>query len=282
MARKRTGRIAFAQISMPPSFSWRSRDTRLSDALVPGTAIERYGREWRIGGVGTEDGFFEGRIGFERVTGSTEVWDDRAKDFTTAAVRQGATSAFSIDVDDLVVSFQLRPGLIKRTSFTGAFEELLTEGSQVEGWKVEPFVNETTFADFVGSVDRLKSVRIRAELPNPNWKRRQSTKRLFDAAKAKSMTLDIQEVEGEGVELEHPLLEELILHTAELDYGYTVAHGVEDGQIVTYDSRNDNAPPEAQAAADPESGEVPFEALRQAVRDLEVETDDQRSDGPQQ
>src|SRR5688500_17253598 len=106
-------------------------------SLVPGTSAERYNRVWRMGPI-TSNGVISGRIGYERVVGTAELWDARRGDFVTNAMREGRTSPFAVVVEDLVVGFQLRSGLIRRTSFTGAFQALLNEAAGFELWRVHP------------------------------------------------------------------------------------------------------------------------------------------------
>ena len=77
---------------------------------MPGTAVRRYGRLWRLGQWRYDDDAIVGRIGFEAEPGVTELWSEERNDFVDTAVPTGVTSPFAIRPADFRVAFQLRPG----------------------------------------------------------------------------------------------------------------------------------------------------------------------------
>lgn len=274
MARQRLGRIALARVRTPVRGALTSRRRLLGTALVPGSRVERYGREWRMGAIalsGDAETYYEGRIGFQRVTGRTELFDEHRKEFTQAAIIQGASSAFSLDVRSLIVAFQLRPGVIKRSSFTGAFQGLLTEGSQLDGWEVRPLVEEETLEGFQARVEAITELRVRIKEPNPDWSGRDRLRRISVDANAEVTDIVWHSSDEEGVDTAAEVVREAIDHAYHRGYGHLLAHGREHGHEIKYDSRTDTAPPEVQAPASPETGEVPFTSLRDATGQPEID-----------
>lgn len=209
---------------------------------------------------------FTGRIGFERSRGRTELWDEVEQDFLTEVLREGATSPFALNARSMIVAFQLRSSpQIKRQSFTGAFQALLREGSQQDGWEVTPLTKETTLDDFVARVEVLTQFKIRLLRPNPDFKHRERVERLIEGTRAQ--LLDIAAQNDEGVELDDPTVQEAIAHVDD-GYGHYIAKGTERGSTVAFDSRTDEAPPEVQTpAVDPETGEVALSELEAAARE---------------
>jgi hypothetical protein len=104
-------RIAFARVkglTLPSP----SPSDEIRRALVPGTAITRYTRLWRLGQWREIDGDIAGRIGFQARGGVAEIWDPEALDFRQQQLPAGTTSPFVLDAETLRVAFQIRPGLI--------------------------------------------------------------------------------------------------------------------------------------------------------------------------
>ena len=126
----------------------------------------------------------------------------------------GATSPFAIDLDSLTISFQLRSGTIKRTSFTGAFEGLLNEASSVEGWGVAPLLDETSFAAWRSRVDRITEIKLRIERPNPNYGQRHQLRELVEGTRAYLVNLDAKAIPDDpvGINIEEELIAEAIEH----------------------------------------------------------------------
>jgi hypothetical protein len=279
MARRKTGRVAFAIIEVE-SATISDLDSLAADSLVPGKSISRYGREWRMGAVSRlEVGVWAGRIGFQRTTGSGEIWNDKVGDFMTVPIIEGKTSPFVLDLRRRDVAYQLRPGVIKRQSFTGAFEQLLNEGVGWPAWAVVPQLDEMTFAEWQGSVDRIDSIHFKLELPNPNWEGREDLGQVmseFDAALLE-ITAKADPDDPDGIDLSTGLPAQAVAHV-EREYGTFKATGKVDGLASTFDSATDSAPPERQVTeVNPETGEVTYEQLRDALDDIDADATD--SDG---
>ena len=164
----------------------------------------------------------------------------------------------------LRMAFQIRPPLVKRTSFTGAMSELLDETTAVSGWAIIPDLNKESFEEWAGQVDTIKSIRIRVERPNPHYGPRKRVENLIEGTKSKLATIVLEAQEGESVDLSDPFVAELIDHVAH-DYGELSATGVHDGESEKYDSRVEGAPPEDRVALEPGQVEVPWDSVRTAL-----------------
>lgn len=272
MPQRRKARIALARVETPDGGDLAAGRSAMDDAFVPGTGIERYGRVWRMGAVSFEGKpvlYYQGRIGYQRAAGTTELFDEETRDFTPAAIIEGASSSFALDVRTMIVAFQLRPGKIKRTSFTGAFAELLQEGSQRGGWAVTALREEATFEQFVERVDAITELRVRLKKPNPDWSGRKRLRQVFEDANAEVMDIVWRSsADAGGVDTGAEIVRQAIQHSYERRYGHVVAHGTESDQDIKYDSRTDTAPPELQVPADPR-GEASWPSLREATKAAE-------------
>jgi hypothetical protein len=158
-------RISFARVdalTLTTSF-----DDAIRRSLRPGTAHQRYTRMWRMGRWQEEDGLILGRIGFQSPS-TTELFNEEVSDFVEEAFMQGATSPFAIDPSSQRIVFQVRSGVIRPHSFTGALQALLNEASEFERWRVRPETYEVDWETWVNSVDRIAQLRIRLERPAIN------------------------------------------------------------------------------------------------------------------
>ena len=271
LGRRGLGRIARGRILVPVPFG--DPFAFLQRSIVGGTPVERYNRLWRMGPRRIESYGINGRIGFERQVGSTEAWDEQQGDFVRVARVEGQTSRYVISREHVgepnvfPIAFQIRGSLIKRQSFVQAFQALLEEGSQVAGWKVEAEDTEMTFADWVGTVERVQEMTIRLERPNPNYAKRPQIKKIVGDTNAELARLVLQAPEGEGLDVDDDFITQAIDHAVEHGYGWVRASGPEQGgqgAKATFDTRRDQTTTEARAPVD-ETGEVPPRFLREAA-----------------
>ena len=204
----------------------------------------------------------QGRIGFERRIGTAPLWDEKAQDFVPAAIKEGTVSPFAIGAG-LRVAFQLRPGTIKRTTFTGALRDLLAEGSGVNGWAVTPFQGEPNYARWREvEVVRIEKITLTLERPNPHYGKRQAISDVVENTHASIVTMAITGRDG-VVNETSDFVSQGIEHAA-AGYGHFVATGQrKDGTTSTYRSDRDGAPPERRVEVDKETREVSAAALTQ-------------------
>lgn len=271
MARQATGRVAYAVVAEPEEFPFNDFEGLLLDSLVPGTPVERYNREWRMGPISHQGRYVTGRIGFQRTGGTAEVWDEKAGDFVQRALIEGYTSPFHIDLPKRLVAFQVRPGVIEPNSFIGAFESLLDEASAYQGWTVSHVNNAVEFDEWASSKDRVDELLIRLERPNPHYGDRESIESVVEGANAATVTIRVVAAKDDpdGVNLDDPLISDAIEHVF-AGYGYFTAKAGAARSIDRWDSRVEGAPPVfLTGEVDPETKEVGWPQLREAAESFE-------------
>ena len=248
-------------------------------ALVPGTAIERYGREWRMGQFTTMDDVVVGRIGYQRPGDLAELWDDRISDFKETRLIDGLTSPFALNLDNLAIVFQLRAGRIKHTSFTGALQALLNEASGDTIWRVRPIVQGVDWERWRTSVLRVRHLELKMERPNPNYHGRNHVESIVEGTNARlaRLVLDADEQDLDGLNIDDPLIREAIQHALE-DYGSVKAVGdvptPTGSQESVWRSDVDGSPIETRVPVDPATREVVPDALRDELPDAAPDTID--------
>ncbi|HUX05408.1 MAG: hypothetical protein ACYC1I_04275 [Acidimicrobiales bacterium] len=262
MVRPRVANIAFAHVVasklFPDSLSFSDL---LLGSMVTGSQIERYGRFWRMGrpSIVEDRSYVSGKVGFQRENGSTELWDDEAKDFVEGPLAIGAASAFAIRTSDGRIAFQLRPGNIERQSFAGALEDLLNQSGEYDGWKVIADTTPARFNDFVSAVDRVTKIAVRMNKPNPHYGDRKEVESLIESVGAEVARL---QVEGEQLASDRGLLAQAIQHVA-AGYGSITAEGMKGDEKVKYDSKKHGIAPQVQ---------VPLEAgLREVTESQTID-----------
>jgi len=263
-AHRREGRIAFGWVETPLLPAGRRDRDAVVAALVTGVVIERYGREWRMGRVSVDRTFATGRIGFQRVAGSAEIWDEVRGDFRERAVLTGVTSAFALRLSDLRIAFQRRPGNIERQSFAGAFQALLNAASETEGWHVHPESDPVAFEEFVAEVDRLTKLTVRANRPNPNYRGRRRLEAIVEGAHARYLSLTLAAIEGDSLDPGEPTIAEAIQHVAD-EYGVIRAEGVRERNVIKYDSDRDGIAPEKRVELAADQREVTEQQVRSTL-----------------
>lgn len=265
MPSRRPARIAFGVIKEPPNIRQDGADALL-DALVPGTPVDRYNRTWRMGPFSRRDGFITGRIGFERAGAVTELWDDSTGDFRVSRLREGSTSPFAINLSTFTVAFQLRSSLIKRTSFTGALQDLLNESSPYDSWQVDPLLDQVSFDTFIARVDLVTELRFRLDLPNPDFAGRPLVEQIVEGTGSQLVEVVMK---GDDIEVTDDVVRQMVDHTVQRGYGRLLATAQQGDRRRRWDSDKDSAPPEKQTTdVDPESREVKWSALTDAAREF--------------
>lgn len=265
VSRGRTGRVAFARINSLTLHGHLPEELR--KALVPGTRLEHYQREWILGQVVDEEDVIFGKLGFERMaTGSR--FDTEAQDFVTQQREDGTYSLFAIDVNGLRVAFQTRGQTIKPQSFVGALQALLNTASPTERWRVEHDRTEEQFASWLGRVRRIERVKVRVERPNPNYHGRDKVESIIEGLNAEVAELSAKADpdDPQGLDRQDDLLQQLVGHADR--YGSVDARGEDDeGQRVEYHSGRKTD--EVEVEVDPKTRDVSRETLREHLKPQE-------------
>jgi len=262
----RQGRVAFAIIEALTLFAASDFDKAITESLLPGTRIERHRRTWFMGQVRREGRSIVGRIGFQAAN-VAEVWDEQLNDFREDKLLAGTTSPFAIEPKHRRVAFQLRPGLIRVRSFTGALQALMNEASPVNRWRVSQEVEAVPFTKWAESVDRIVRLRVRLRRPNPHYGDRKRVQELVEGANAQ-MARIVWSADPEaldGIDVNDEFVREAISHAER--YGSYAASAERGGVPVAWGSDQEAAAEERVVEADPETGEIPAERLRRQLGD---------------
>lgn len=267
-----TGRVAFAVIEALTLFGGPEFNEALGSALVPGTRIERHNRTWLLGQVRPQGRSIVGRIGFQAANVS-ELWDEEINDFREDMLTGGTTSPFAIDPERRRVAFQLRPGLIRVRSFTGALQALMNRASPVNRWRVSQEVEEVPFVEWAETVDRVIRLRIRVKRPNPHYGNRKRVEELVEGANAR-MAQIVWSADPEaldGIDVNDEFIREAISHAEH--YGSYAAAAERHGRPTAWGSDQEAAAEQRLVEADPRTREVPPERLREQLGDDEPPPD---------
>jgi hypothetical protein len=278
----RFAKIAFARVEALTLPAASDPAHSLGNALRPGTRITRHNRTWFMGQVRSEGTSIVGRIGYQTPGTLTEIWDEEAVDFREATHPSGTTSPFAIDPLSSPwprVAFQLRPGLIRVHSFLGAFQALLNEASPVDRWRLRQDVEEIPFDEWVKSVDRVVTLRVRLRRPNPHYEDRDAVRALVDGANARMAEI-VWKADPEsldGLDVGDAFVREAIEHSKR--YGSFAAAAERAGRRTIWGSNQQAAAEERVVEADPETREAAFADLRSELGDTVIEEAEEEVDG---
>jgi hypothetical protein len=266
-SRNNTGKVARAQIIPPEQPSLFERPAEeLVRILVPGVSTERYQRIWRIGRTEAEENYLYGRLGFEG-SGSADLWNEDSKDFQEARTPVGVAAPFAIRLSDLRLVFQTRGQDIRVTSFTGAMGGILKDATN-QNWRIETARTEMSFSQWRTTVDRVTQMRFTLEPPNPNYEGRPDVERLIEGASLSAAEITLRS--DSGILTDAEIVLEYLDHV-DRGYGRSVAVGerpVDDETIESvYSSELHGETEVAVVPANPETGEVERDTLRQELTD---------------
>jgi hypothetical protein len=265
----RTFQVGFASAQVEGLFGANAASFReaLSDSWGAGASVTRYGRTWRISrSYERSRGILSGRIGFIKEGDVvTYGWDPDAEDFRTEEASGGVIVPFIIDADEKLLAFQLRSGLVRPTTFTGAFQGLLNL-SAVYRWQVQPLVIERSFSDWIESVQVITEVRFRLQRPNPNWRGRREVEHIVEELDAEVARLEARAAEGETLNTNSPLFRQALDHALDR-YGRGVVRGLDEAQTESeWDSAGGGTiPVRSEVRSETDRDEVPDEDLERAL-----------------
>lgn len=230
-----------------------------------------------MGQVKQEGKSLVGRLGFQTES-MAEIWDPEIKDFREDLLHGGTTSPFAIDPDRRRVAFQLRPGLIRVKSLTGALQALMNAASSVNRWRVTEERESVTFDAWASDVDRVIRLRIRLQPPNPHYDGRERVKQLVEGANARMAQViwAADEAALDGLDVNEPFIREAIEHASQ--YGSYAATGENQGLPTVWGSDQESASEQRVAPTDPQTQEVTSETLRAQLGDAQGNPDPDPAD----
>ena len=262
-----TGKVARARIIPPqqPSLFEPDPGGETRRILVPGASTERFGRVWHVGRTELEDGILYGRLGFEG-SGVADLWSEDDKDFQETRTPAGVASPFAIQLTGLRLVFQTRSRDIQVTSFVGAMQGILRDATG-QSWRIETDRRQVTFEQWRPTVDKVTQMRFTVEPPNPNYEGRPDLERLIESTSVSAAEIVLQS--EDGIVTDADIVRQLLDHTETRGYGRDVAVGERtvSGEVVesVYSSRQHGEVVVAVRPANPETGEVERETLRQEL-----------------
>lgn len=273
-------RVAFANVHLLPGKQGRRLVTdraALLASLVPGTGVERFGREWRMARFERDERFLSGRIGFMAPGSTEELWNEVEQDFEPRRLVVGTTSPFVLKIDSdegpFPIAFQLRGNRIKTQTFTGNFQALLHEASGVLRWSVDPVVRGEPWGEWAARMDRVVKLVVKVEKPNPHY-RRESVEQLVEGMRAEAMRLQAES--ESGLDVSDAFIQDLLDH-AEAYGSYTATGKVgpeKSPESDVYNSEQQGSAAKLELPVDPDTREVRAEDLKDALKS-ELSPDDE-------
>lgn len=204
-------------------------DGALEESWKAGTSITRYGRRWHLTKIldRTSELYF-GQIGF--VTDhevSTLHFDQKAQIFVYGDAPSGYVVPFAIRKSDGVIAYQLYPGVVRETTFTGALTDLLNNASDNYIWHIESFVEIREFGQWLEETPAITRFDLTLERPNPNYAGRPRVEEMVEDVKLETLRLVGKVIEGETVNLDADYFREALDHVIYHEYGKAKLRGID-------------------------------------------------------
>jgi hypothetical protein len=255
--------VAFARIGIlhdqPPL---EGLEAALIASLVPGTMVERYDRLWRLGPPATEARKLHGKVGYQSAGNLNEIWDDERLDFV--GVPQGQSTPYAIDLESMLIAFQVRGQQIKKNTFRGNFQGLLRQASNHD-WIVRlEGVAQLPWEEWLDHIDRLVKLDVTMNRPNPRYPGT-LLEDFFEGTKIAAGKLGLKAAEDGSIDIESSEFLKQSLALAE-NYGHYTAVGAIETPVgrpakETWKSSLEGEAAHVTVEPDPETRDVPFTSL---------------------
>lgn len=202
----------------------------LRESWRPGASVTRYGRRWHLTKIVSETNDLEiGRIGFVADDElSTLQFDPETNDFVFGEAPSGVVVPFAIRKSDGAIAYQLRPGIVREKTFTGALEGLLSSTSSVNVWSIESYVDQRDFPQWLSDYPHVTRMDVTLDRPNPNYHGRQWLESAVEGVHTESLRLVAKAIEGDALETDSELFQQAVDHVSE-GYGNATIVGRDDG-----------------------------------------------------
>lgn len=202
----------------------------VSASWRPGASVTRYGRRWHLTRIVDEtDDLYFGRIGFLTDNEvSTLRFDKEVQDFVFGDAPSGYVVPFSMRKSDGIIAYQLYPGVVRETTFTGALTELLnsSSGEHEYVWKVESLSEAIDFETWLGATRAVTKFDVTLDRPNPNYLGRPRVEELIEEVGVEHLRLIGRALDGGGVDIDADYFREALDHVIDLGYGKAKLRGV--------------------------------------------------------
>jgi hypothetical protein len=232
---ERTYHVGLAILSLEGHFQAPLGDA-LRQAWEPGTSVKRYGRTWTLTNVhrSTPD-LVTGEIGFlSEGTVQSLFFDHASGEFVTESVPGGVRVPFAIRLPDGMIAYQLRPGLVREASFTGALEALLSATPTEYVWSVRQAIEARTWEEWRAEVSVITAFNIRVDRPNPHYHGNDEVEHIVEGVRVEYLRLTGSALDDAGIDADADLFRQAVDHVLR-DYGRAAIHGVDqDGEESTW------------------------------------------------
>jgi hypothetical protein len=170
---------------------------------------------------------------------------------------------FGIEVETGATAFQLIPGIVRTTIFTGALQALLNENGLFR-WSISPLARQWSFEDWRAG-HKVTSFTFRLERPNPRY-HGQIVEEIVDRLNLEAARLQGAAEMGDSVNTESQILQELLDHVRRR-YGRGVLHGRDDrGEESEWRSEaGGTVPAQRRIPVQTEEREIPDNDLAAAI-----------------
>ena len=206
--------LGYAKATLLGLFEPGSIEQALKESWRPGASITRYGRRWHLTKiVAAAEDLDIGRIGFvsdDEV--STLAFDPEINDFVSGEAPSGVVVPFAVRKSDGVIVYQLRLGLVRETTFTGALEELLNSNSLPYEWSIESYVEERSFEEWLGYFPAVTRFDVTLDRPNPNYCGATWVESAVEGTHSESLRLVAKAPEGESLDTASELFQQAVDH----------------------------------------------------------------------
>lgn len=244
-----------------------SLDEQLRASWRPKATVNRYGRTWLLSKPYEIDReIWLGRIGFvnEREV-ATLAWSDADMDFVQGAAPSGVVVPFVIRTSDGVTVFQLRPGIIRFTTFTGALQALLNSAQNPYLWVVQPLAVHRVFEDWWQGTERVTDFTFRLNRPNPHYHDNALVEQIMEELRLEVGRLSGRAGVDGSVNVSSSSFQQLLNHVLRR-YGRGIVRGIDlDGQETEWDSSDDGTVHAKRRIPAVGGEEAPEEVLRDAL-----------------
>ena len=199
----------------------------LSASWQAGTSVTRYGRTWHLARIHSQTStWMTGQIGFVGDTSvQTMFFDHSVADFVTGDAPSGILVPFAIRLRDGVIAYQLRPGLVREASFTGALQGLLNAPGREFVWVIRQAVESRTWEEWRQGVEKITGFNIRLERPNPHYGQDHLIEEAVEGIRLEYLRLTGTALQ-EGINTDADLFRQAVNHVLR-DYGRAAIHGVD-------------------------------------------------------
>lgn len=231
---ERTYHVGLALLSLEGLF--QGLGSALRQSWEPGTSVTRYGRTWTLTRMHTSTPtLVTGEIGFlSEGTVHSLFFDHATGEFVTEQVPGGVRVPFAIRLGDGLVAYQLRPGLVRESSFTGALEALLSATPNEFVWSAQPATEPRTWDEWRSQVRTISSFNIRVDRPNPNYRDAHQVEELVEGIRLEYLRLSGNALDDGGIDPDADLFRQAVDHVLR-EYGRAAIHGLDhEGEETTW------------------------------------------------